>query len=300
IFFQGAIFLRDLKARKWDRTRFVGDVDQPQEGWRRRTKPHDILVGDQHDAAAAKGKGNRKRRVGRPRKGRAPVQSRNEFRLADIVDAEDHEAAVPVARVQAIASPHWMVTAMRGSFPGRLLAAGDPLSGHPPAADLFRARWILKVDDRNHIADIAVEFRGAVHVSTVEREPVHPACGPGGNARRLRWIAHIEYLEPALEIGIDAADGKHFAIDQHHTVFDAHLVRQRALRNADACKLARFRGIGNVDNGGAVRRLDVSDISDVVADNHLSAARTERLSGHISLTTSSSARNAGSFSRVEW
>jgi hypothetical protein len=49
-------------------------------------------------------------------------------------------------------------------------------------------------------------------------------------------------------------------------------VRQRALRNADARKLARFRGIGNIDNGSAVRRLDVSDIRDAVADNDLSAA----------------------------
>ena len=59
------------------------------------------------------------------------------FGLADIVDVEDDEAAVPVADVEAIADPHRVMAAMRGALPGRLLAAGRPLPGHPPAADLL-------------------------------------------------------------------------------------------------------------------------------------------------------------------
>src|SRR4029078_2898349 len=84
----------------------------------------------------------------------------------------------------------------------------------------------------------------------------------------------VEDLEAAFEIGVNAADRKDLAIDQHDAVLDAHFVRQRSFGDRDLSKPARLCRVGDVDDARAVRWLDVPDIGDVVADNHLATAGT--------------------------
>src|SRR5215469_7042274 len=167
-----------------------------------------------------------------------------------------------------------MMAAVCSAFPSGLFAASSPLSRHPPTTNFLRHCWILEIDDRDDIAKIAVELRRTVDVTAVERETVHAARCPGRDACRLRRIADVEDLEAALEIWVDTADRKHLAVDEHDPVLDAHLVRECSFRNLDLRKLARFCRIGHVNDACPVRRFDVSDIGDVVADNHLSAALT--------------------------
>src|ERR1700731_360258 len=101
---------------------------------------------------------------------------------------------------------------------------------------------------------------------------MHSACGPARDSPRLRRVADVENLEPAPEIRIDPSNREHFAVDQHQSVFNPYFVRQRAFRNADAREIARFRRIGDIDYAGAVGRLHVAHIGDVVAYHHLPAA----------------------------
>src|SRR5262245_64608031 len=103
---------------------------------------------------------------------------------------------------------------------------------------------------------------------------MHPAAGKARDALRIGRTADIVYLEPTAKVRVLAADRKDFAIDQHHAVLDPHLVRERALGNADCCELARLGGIADVDDAGAVRRRDVADICDPLAHDHLPAAIT--------------------------
>src|SRR5262249_23805003 len=120
-----------------------------------------------------------------------------------------------------------MMTAVRGSFPGGLFAAGGPLPRHPPATDFVRPRPVLEVYDRYDIAAVTMECGGAVDIAAVEREAMHAAGRPGRDPCRLRRIGHIEDLETAFEMGIDAANREDFTVDQHNAVFDAHFMRQR-------------------------------------------------------------------------
>src|SRR5262249_44115184 len=80
--------------------------------------------------------------------------------------------------------------------------------------------------------------------------------------------------EPAAKVRVLAADRKDFAIDQHHAVLDPHLVRQRALGNADCCELVWLGGVADVGDAGAVRRRVVAAIPDPRAHDPLPAALT--------------------------
>src|SRR5262249_49448470 len=102
-----------------------------------------------------------------------------------VVDAEDNEPAVPITGVQTVAYAYRVMAAMGGTFPARLLAPGNPLPGHPPAANFLRLCRVLEVDDTNDVTKIAVEFRRAIDVAAIEGEPVHTARGPGCNVFRL-------------------------------------------------------------------------------------------------------------------
>ena len=178
-----AVLLRHLEAGERNRPCFVGDVDQPQERRRRRAETHDVFVRHQHDAAAAQRKRHRQRGMGRPRKRRAPVEAGDEFRLGHVVDVENDEAAVPIAGVEAIAETDRMMAAVVRALPGRRFRRRRSIgpastSGRlPPGVAGF---WKSMIDD--DVAEIAVEFRRAVDVAAVEREPVHAARRPGGDA----------------------------------------------------------------------------------------------------------------------
>src|SRR2546429_638195 len=137
-----------------------------------------------------------------------------------------------------------------------------------------RPRGILEVDDADDVAEMPVHFRGAVDVAAIEGEAMHPAAGEARDALRIGRTADIVDLEPAAKARVLASDRKDFAIDEHHAVFDPHLVRQRALGNGDLRKLARLGGIADVDDARAVRRRDVADICDPLAHDHLPAAIT--------------------------
>src|SRR5947209_9027199 len=110
---------------------------------------------------------------------------------------------------------------------------------------------------------------------------MHSACGPSRDSPRLRRVADVKNLEPAPEIRIDPANRKNFPVDKHQLVFDPYFVRQRAFRDADAREIARFRRIGDIDDAGAVGRLHVADIGDVVAYHHLPAAGQVMKSDHL-------------------
>src|SRR5262249_57379490 len=107
-----------------------------------------------------------------------------------------------------------------------------------------------------------------------EGEPRNPAAGEARDALRIARTADTVALEPAAKVRVLAADRKDFAIDQHHAVLDPHLVRQRALGNADCCELVWLGGVADVDDAGAVRRRDVADIRDPLAPDHFPAPIT--------------------------
>src|SRR5207302_11428398 len=136
------------------------------------------------------------------------------------------EPAVPIADVEPVALAHGMMAAMRRAFPARRFAAGRPLPRHPPLADQFGPRRILEVDDADDVAEIAVHLRRAVDVAAVEGEAMHPAARKARDAFRIGRTTDIVDLEPAAKVRVLAADRKDFAIDEHHAVFDPHLVRE--------------------------------------------------------------------------
>src|SRR5262249_59875512 len=100
-------------------------------------------------------------------------------------DEEEHEPAVPVIGIQAVADAYRMMAAMGGTFPVRILAPGNPLPGHPPAANFLRFGRVLEIDDSNDVTEIAVEFGRAIDVAAIEVNAVHTPPGPGCNGLRL-------------------------------------------------------------------------------------------------------------------
>src|SRR5580698_796322 len=94
--------------------------------------------------------------MGRTGEWRTPVERGDEARLRHVGDIEDDKAAVPIADVEPVALAQRMMAAVRRALPARLLAAGGPLSGHPPAADLARMRGIAEVEDHDDVAAIAL------------------------------------------------------------------------------------------------------------------------------------------------
>src|SRR5919201_1800227 len=122
-----------------------------------------------------------------------------------------------------------MVAAMCRAFPGRFLPARRPLTGHPPAPDLFRTLGIVEIDDRNDIAEIAVHFRRAVDIAAVERESMHAAGRPRSNVTRVCRFADVEDFKTTTKIRILPADRKDLPVDQHYSAINPHFMRQRAV-----------------------------------------------------------------------
>src|SRR5262245_20294129 len=119
---RGTVHAWYLETRERHRTCLVGDVDYPEEGRRTRHELGDVLVTADHHAATVYWKRDRQRRVGRVCERRAPVEPRKQPGPAHVLDVEDHEPAVPVAHVEAVAEPHRMMTAMVPALPRRCLA----------------------------------------------------------------------------------------------------------------------------------------------------------------------------------
>src|SRR5262249_17859334 len=236
--------------------------------------PHHVLVRHQHDAPAAQRKRYRKRGMGRPGKRRRPVEARDELRSAQVLNVENDEPAVPVAHIEPIALAHGMVAAMCRALPARSLAAGCPLSRHPPLADEPGPRRILEVDNADDVAEIAVHFRRAVDVAPVEGEAMHAAAGEARDVFRVGWAADVVDLEAAAKVRVLAADREDLAIARDHAVLDPYLVRERAVGNGDLCEFARLGRIADVDDARSMRGRDVADIGNALAHHHLPPAET--------------------------
>jgi hypothetical protein len=63
-----------------------------------------------------------------------------------------------------------------------------------------------------------------------------------------------------------------FAVDYHHLVGNADLVRVQAEGNVDFGHYSRVARFGNIQHRGAVRRVHVADVSVVAIDHDLAAA----------------------------
>jgi hypothetical protein len=87
---------------------------------------------------------------------------------------------------------------------------------------------------------------------------------------RGRGFGDIEDFEATAKVRIFAPDRKDFAIDQHDAVVDTDLVGQRSFGDRDLGKLARIGGIADIHERGAVRRLHMPDIGNIVANHDLS------------------------------
>src|SRR4029077_18776525 len=103
---------------------------------------------------------------------RAPVEAADVARPADVIDPEDHEAAMPIARVEPVAAAQRMMAAMPAPLPGRGLAAGGPLPRHPPFRDRLGPVRVGEVEDHDDVADIALFLRRDVGVGAVRIEAV--------------------------------------------------------------------------------------------------------------------------------
>src|SRR5690348_12691143 len=93
----------DLIGADRDRMLLVGDVDHPHEGGQRRLGPLHVLVGDDRELPPEDVEGDADAGMRRTSERRAPVEARDPLRLRHVVDVEDMEAALPIARVKAIA-----------------------------------------------------------------------------------------------------------------------------------------------------------------------------------------------------
>src|SRR5882724_5836867 len=253
----------DLEAGERCRARLVRDVHEPEERRRPRRDPHHVLVRHEQHAPPLQRERDGERRVRRRAERWAPVETGHEARLAHVLDVEDDEAAVPVRDVEPVAEADRMVAAVRAALPGRRLAAGDPLAGHPPAADLLRVRRIVQVEDADDVAAI----------TAVEGEAVDTLALPERDLARLVGTRDVEDAEAAAEAGARRGARRRLPVHEHHVVHHTDLVGVHVGRDRDLGELARLRRVADVDHRGAVRRLHVGDVRRGAADDDLAAAR---------------------------
>src|SRR3954451_12050336 len=141
-----------------------------------------------------------------------------------------------------------MVAAVVRAFPGRRLAAGDPLPRHPPAAHLLRSRRLFEIEDADDIAAIALECRRAIQIAAVEIITVHAGAirFPAGDLARLRRIADVMDAESTAPPGRRLAHD--FMIDHHDAVRDPHLVRMRTFWDFQLGKSLGILRVAHVDD----------------------------------------------------
>src|SRR5262249_27768502 len=91
-----------------------------------------------------------------------------------------------------------------------------------------------------------------------------------------RWggggIARGEAARPDTKLGPGLAPRGRLPVDQHHVVDDAHLVGVNVGGDRYLGQLARMGRVTDVDDGRAVRRLHVRDVSRGPAHHDLPAA----------------------------
>lgn len=146
--------------------------------------------------------------------------------------------------------------------PGIGLAALHMLARDPPAADLFGPGRILQVQDLDDVADIAGRGRRNIGVAPVKIIAVHAAALrarlPVGDQARPLGTADVVDAQAAAEIVGAAAE--FLVIDDHQAVLRPDLVRMPAYRHLQRGQQPRLARIGDVIDGGAIRRAHMGDI----------------------------------------
>jgi len=97
---------------------------------------------------------------------------------------------------------------------------------------------------------------------------------PERDLARLVRTRDVVDSETAAQSGAGRGARGGFAVDEHHVVHHAHLVRVDVGRDRELRELARIGGVGDVDDRRPVRRLHVRDVRGGAADDDLTAART--------------------------
>jgi hypothetical protein len=214
--------------------------------------------------------------------GRAPVERRDEPRLGHVGDIENDEAAVPIADIEPVALAQRMMAAVRRALPARLFAAGGPLSGHPPAADLARVRWLAEVEDHHDVAAIARNRGRDISVAPVEIEAMdaHAIGLPAGDLARVLRPGHVMDAEPAAKIvgRRIVVSAVALAIDQHQPIVHAHLVRMGAGWHLEPRHEPGMRGVSDIDDRSAGGRTHVADERGRAGNDDLAAARAIEIS----------------------
>ena len=258
-----------------NRLGLLGNVDDPHEGVGRRREPvHHLLVRDHQEPPSLDGLGDRQRGVSGAGVGRAPVEATDPPRAGHVRYVEDDEAAVPVAGVQPVAEPEGVVAAVPDALPRGGLAARRPLPGHPPAAHLLGPGRVLQVQDHHDVADVALDLGREVGVVAVEVKAVNArARGPvETDLPGAGLVGHVVDPEAALKTVLGHA-AVAFVVHQHDVAVDPHLVRMGAIGDVDVRHYLEVPRVGNVHDGRAVGRFQVSDVGVVSLHHHLSAAR---------------------------
>ena len=114
------------------------------------------------------------------------------------------EAAVPAARPQVVAEAQRVMQPMAAAGPCRRLAAGDVLSGHPPARDFLGLGRVAHVVDHQDVADVALHLGRDVSVARIHVEAVH-ADAAGlviGDQLRFRAVRDVVDLEAAVVVAL--------------------------------------------------------------------------------------------------
>ena len=134
---------------------------------------------------------------------------------------------MPIADIKAVLVTDRMMAAMLTALPVWRLAAREPLSRHPPAANLTRPHRVGEIEDHYDISDIAVDFRRDVSVASIESEAVNSSAiaFPAIDLSRCSRIADIVDSKASTQtIGRRLLFGDNLSIHQHDSVRGLHLV----------------------------------------------------------------------------
>ena len=142
-------------------------------------------------------------------------------------------------------------------------------------ADFNRLRWIFQIEDDRDIADEAFLGRGNVGIAPIEIVAMYATAAgfPFSDLPGRRGVLDVIDREAADEI-LAFLFADHLMVDDHDAVGDAHLVGVPAVRHLDFRERLRLSRIGNIENGGAARRLHVCDVHCRAVDPDLAAAGT--------------------------
>ena len=189
------------------------------------------------------------------------------------LDIEDEQPVMPVAHIQPVTHAQRMVAArFRPVAPWIYLAAGFPLSGDPPFADLDRVFRVLEVENHHDRAAEAFDGRRKIHVAAVEIEAVNAAPDrvPGRNLTGVGFVGHVVNADTDGKI-VRFAGADQFVVTDHDIAAGMHLVGVGAVGHSRVReKLGVFR-VGDVDDAGPERIRHVADIGRRAVDADLAA-----------------------------